>query len=132
MVRSWTVKLSMTKKLSLLTGTVIQTEKGFFYIKNAGRVRIPTKKVLSSWNFERVVKTTEEQVAHYPVTGTLNFREGSLLYCIADANYYIVANRELVKVEDPQTLIDHGMNRFGLGAIWISKKERDLHKVAGA
>lgn len=124
--------LTANGKLNLLTGTVIETEKGFFYIKNAGRVRIPTKKVLSSWNFERVVKVSEERVAHYPVTGTLQFREGSLLYCIADASYYIVSNRELVRVEDPQTLVDHGMNRFGLGAIWISKKERNLHKVAGA
>lgn len=118
------------RKLHLLTGTVIETEKGFFYIKNTVRVKIPTQKVLRSWNFERVVKVPEARVAHYPVSGTLLFREGSLLYCIADANYYIVSNKELVRVEDPQTLVDHGMNRLGWGAIWISKKERDLHKVA--
>lgn len=118
----------MADKLNLLSGTAVQTEKGYFYIKNHVRVHIPSRRVFQSWNFRKVVKTTEKKLSHYPVMGTLGFRDGTLVYCIADTTYYIVSNKELVLVDSPDMLVDHGYNRFGIDAIWISKRDRDLHK----
>lgn len=121
----------MTDKLNLLSGTAVRTEKGYFYIKNHVRVHIPTRRVMKSWNFTRVVKATEQQLERYPVMGTLGFRDGTVVFCIADATYYIVSNKEMVPVDSPDMLADHGFSRFGVDAMWISKKERDLHKRRG-
>jgi hypothetical protein len=114
--------------LNLLSGTVIKTEKGCFYIKNRSRVFIPTHRVFKSWRFYKVVKTTEARVAHYPVRGKLGFREGTLLFCIADGLYYIISGNELHQITSPDTIRNHGLNV--MDAFWISKAERDLHKRA--
>lgn len=114
------------KPLHLLSGTPIKTEKGTFYIKNGVRMIVPTRRVAKSWRFRKIIKTTEEAVSHYPIVGKLGFRDGTLLYCIADHNYYIVSNNKLVHVESPDVITDHGLN-WVKDAVWISKAERDLH-----
>jgi len=118
-----------SKPLTLLTGTAVKTEKGTFYVKNGVRVRIPTRRVLDSWRFYRVVKATEEQVAHYPIAGKLGFRDGTLIFCIADANYYIISGGKLHHITDPDTIKAHGLR--ARDAYWVSKAERDLHRRAG-
>lgn len=115
--------------LNLLTGTAVQTENGYFYVKNGIRVRIPTRRVLASWRFYKVVKTTEDHVTHYPIMGKpLGFREGTLIYCIADATYYIISGGKLHRIVDPTTMKDHGFKLTD--AIWVSQAERDLHERA--
>ena len=118
----------MSNKLDLLSGTAVKTEKGYFYIKNGKRLRIPTTNILRSWRFHRVAKATEEQVAHYPIMGRVGFRDGTLVFCIADGKYYIIENSRLVHITDPQTIKNHGLKRRD--AFVISKKERDIHGVA--
>lgn len=118
----------MSNKLNLLSGTAVKTEKGLFYLKNGKRLRIPSRNILRSWRFYKVVKTDEESVSHYPVMGVLPFRDGTLVYCIADGKYYIVSSAKLVHITDPQVIKDHGLKRRN--AFIISQKERDVHGVA--
>ena len=113
-------------KSNPLSGAAIKTERGYFYVKNGKRMRIESKKILKSWRFGRVPKMSEESVAHLPVLGRLGFRDGTLLYCMGDAFYYIVTNNKLYKVEGPQDLRDNGLKMRD--ALIISKKERDIHK----
>ena len=112
-------------KANLLSGTALSTERGWFYVKNGKRMVIPSRKVLNSWRFKKVVKHLEDDVSHLPVVGKLGFRDGSLLFCIADASYYIVTGNKLFKIVDPQTLKDHGLKITN--AIWVSRSERDYH-----
>lgn len=113
-------------KIDLLSGTAIKTEKGYFYIKNSIRMSIPSKTVVDSWRFYRIVKTSEAAVKHYPVVGKLGFRDGTLIWCIADAKFYLIESNKLVHVVDPQTIKNHGLRRTD--AYIVSKSERDLHR----
>ena len=112
-------------KPTFVTGTCIRTENGFFYIKNSVRVKIPNRKVLKSWNFSKVVKTSEANVSHYPIMGLLPYRDASLLWCIADAKYYLITQGKRVLVEDPDTLSNHGLGFKD--AFIVSKKELLTH-----
>lgn len=112
-------------RLTLVTGTAIKTEEGFFYIKNTTRVKIPNNKVLKSWNFPRVVKVSEADVAHYPVMGLLPYRDGSLLWCISDGRYYLITGGKRLQVTDPQMLKDHKLSFKD--AFIVSKKEIEAH-----
>lgn len=117
--------LKTTDKFTPLSGTVIKTEKGYYYVKNGQRRPITSRAVLNSWRFYKIAKTTEEAVNHLPVTAKLGFRDGSLLWCIADGKYYLVSNGQLHHVQDPDEIKRHGM-RF-TDAIIVSASQRDLH-----
>lgn len=113
--------------INLLSGTAVKTEKGFFYIKNGVRLRIPSNKIAKSWEFPRIVRHSEAALVNYPVTGLLGFRDGSLLWCISNARYYVISNSKAFHVDDPQTLKNHGI-RF-TDAFIVGKKELSYHKV---
>lgn len=115
------------RQLSLLSGTAVKTEKGYFYIKNNVRRPFPTRRVFKSWGFYKAVKAKEDQLKNYPIVGPLGFRDGTLIYCIADATYYIISNNKRVKIDSPDTIREHGLSM--LDALWVSKAERDLHGV---
>lgn len=114
--------------INLLSGTAIRTEKGFFYIKNTVRVHIPNRRVLDSWRFYKVVNLSEASVAHYPIVGKLGFRDGTLLWCIANARYYIISNNKRLPVQDPDVLRNHGLGFRD--AIIVSKKDLELNAEA--
>ena len=115
-------------KPTLLNGTAVRTEKGAYYIKNGKRMVIPSRSVLKSWRFKRVAKYTEADLSHYPVFGKLGFRDGTLIYCMGDALYYIIAGNKRYLVDGPGMLKDHGLKMRD--AFIVSKKERDLHGEA--
>ena len=118
----------MLTKRNLLSGTAIKTEKGVFYIKNNARLIIPNRRVLSSWRFYRVTKVNESEVSHIPVVGKLGFRDGTLLFCIADGKYYMVSNNMTHHITSPDTIREHGLKRRD--ALVVSKAEISLHRRA--
>lgn len=75
------------------SGTVVQSDKGLFYIKNGKRFRVSTN-VAESWRFPRVVSVMESALAGYKVAGRLGFREGSLLKNIADGKLYLISENK--------------------------------------
>lgn len=115
----------MTERFTPLSGTAIKTEKGYYYIKNGQRRPITSSVVLRSWRFYKIAKTTEEAVQHLPITAKLGFRDGTLIYCIADASYYIISNNQLFHVQDPDDIKRHGLRRTD--AYLVSAAQRDLH-----
>lgn len=117
--------LQTTEKFTPLSGTVIKTEKGYYYVKNGQRRPITSTNVLKSWRFYKVAKTTEEAVKHLPITSKLGFRDGTLIYCIADANYYLISNNQLFHVQDPDEIKRHGLKLTD--AFLVSAAQRDLH-----
>lgn len=117
-----------TDPIDLLTGTAVKTEKGYYYIKSGARIPMPTQAVVDSWNFNRIVEVSEAALVKYPVLSTLGFRDGTLLFCIADGRYYLVANRKRHLITSPTTLSDHGLVTGD--AVVVSQEELDLHKEA--
>jgi len=116
-----------TKPVKYPSGVYVHTEKGYFFIKSAdGRVRITSERVLASWAPPRIVETTEAAVANYRVTSKLRFRNGSLIYSIADGKMYYIEDgkRRLISSPEALTLIGADWN----DAVTVSVDEINLHQ----
>lgn len=110
-------------------GTFIQTEKGWFYVKDGStRLTILTDRLLDSYNPIRVVTTTEGHPAVAPlrVAGKLKFRNGSLLYSHASGKMYLISQGKLRHVTNPDVLTELGFKRSD--AVWVSLDEINLHE----
>lgn len=128
------MNLRLTKKRANLpttrteypSGVFIQTEKGYFFIQGAGkRMRITTDRVLASWSPQRVINTTEAAVAHYKVTSKIRFRNGSLIWNLADGKLYLVEAGKRRHVTSPEALTRIGATRNE--ALTVSLDEINLH-----
>lgn len=120
-----------TEPLTLHSGSVVKTEDGYFFITKSKigvttRRRIPTYRVLQSWNFARIIECAESAVAHYPILGKLGFRDGTLIRTLFENRLYIIADRKRHPVTSPEALADHGLTLED--AILVSEEEADLHK----
>ena len=107
-------------------GSCIETEKGFFYIRGKGRLHLPTYRIVQSWSFARIIPTTEAAVNHYPVIARMGFRDGTLIYNIADGRIFLVANNERRHVKNPDAL-----ERIGAritDAVLVSEYEVNLQR----
>lgn len=108
------------------SGVYIRTEKGYFLIKDADkRSRITSLRVLASWAPQRVVKTTEAAVAGYRVVSKLRFRNGSLIYSIADGKMYLIENGVRRHVVNPDVLARIGATTRDV--VTVSLDEINLH-----
>lgn len=84
-------------------GSAVQTENGYFYIKSKTvRMRIPSKYILNSWNFHRVISANEIALKNYKIMGKLGFRSGSLIHNVADGKIYLVSENKLRHIQSPE------------------------------
>lgn len=108
------------------SGVYIHTEKGYFLIKDADkRSRITTPRVLASWAPQRVVRTTEAAVAGYRIVSKLRFRNGSLIYSIADGKMYLIENGVRRHIVNPDVLTLIGATTKDV--VTVSLDEINLH-----
>lgn len=108
------------------SGSFIRTEKGYFFISGPGkRLRIISLRVLMSWAPQRVIKTTEAAVAKYKVTSKIKFRNGSLIYSIADGKMYLIEAGSRRHILSPSALDRIGARRGE--AVTVSSEEINLH-----
>ena len=93
------------------SGTFIRTEKGYFYIVNSSkRYRITSTRVLSSWSPQRVVDTTEAAVGKFKIAAKMKFRNGSLIWNIADGKIYLIENGKRRWLKNPEWFYRLGLN----------------------
>jgi hypothetical protein len=94
-------------------GVAVQTIKGAYLINKDGKkYRIPSKKVLDSWNFPIVVITTELALEKYPTAvRKLPYRDGSLLNNIADGKLYLVSAATLRHITSPELFTRLGVSK---------------------
>lgn len=123
-----------TSKVEYPVGSFLSTEKGYFYIAKPGkRYRITTERVLASWSPQRVIKTSEAAVAGYPIVARLKFRNGSLIWNIADGKIYLIDNGKRRWVKNPDWFTTLGLNPSDLKwnmkhVIHVSEAEINLHE----
>jgi hypothetical protein len=111
-------------------GVFIHTEKGFFYVySSTQRYRFITKRVLDSWNPQRVVECSENDpaVRRLKVVSKMKFRNGSLLYSQANGNLYLVSSNRLRHITNPDWMENLSLDRAS--AVWISQEEIQLHEM---
>ena len=92
-------------------GVCVETPQGVYLIKGQKRYRVPTQRILDSWGFPLIVQTTEEALRHYKVAARLGFRDGSLIYNIADGKMYLVSNNKRRHITSPDALELLGIDR---------------------
>lgn len=116
-----------TSPVEYPSGVFIHTEKGFFFIHSEGkRMRCITERVLDSWSPQRVIETTEAAVAKYRITSKIRFRNGSLIYSIADGKMYFISEGKRRHIVSPDA-----SKRLGVRwreATWVSQAEINLHE----
>lgn len=86
------------------SGSCVKSEAGVFYIRNGRRFRIPTQRVLDSWAFPRIIITSEAALSKYRVAGRMGFRDGSLIYNIADGKIYLISDNKKRHITSPEAL----------------------------
>lgn len=105
-------------------GTCIHTEDGYWLIREKMRFKIPTHRVLRSWDF-RVVEAHESAVKHFRKAGTLGFRDGTVIQNIADGKMYMIAQNKKRHITNPDFFHDLGFIDHPL--IKVSDEEAKLH-----
>lgn len=113
------------------SGICVKTEAGTYLIhKDGKRYKITSNEIEKSWAFPRIVETTEVAVSNYKVAyRKLGFRDGSLLYNIADGKIYLVSDSKLFHVVGTQALARLGA-KFD-DAMVVSNADIKLMSIGG-
>jgi hypothetical protein len=106
--------------------TFVHTESGWFLIKEKTRVRVTTQRILDSWSVN-VVEAAESAVKHYPITGKLGFRDGTLINNMGDGKIYLVSQNMRRQITSPDAFEKYGLDRSKM--IWVSDDEAKLQKI---
>lgn len=108
------------------SGSFVRTEKGYFFIKGPGkRLRITSTRVLLSWAPQRVITTTEAAVSTYRITNKMGFRNGSLIWNLADGKLYLVEGGKRRHITSPEALSRIGAKSSE--ALTVALDEINLH-----
>lgn len=110
------------------SGVFIHTEKGYFFISGEGkRMRCITKRALDSWAPQRIIETTEAAVSKYRITSKIRFRNGSLIYSMADAKLYLISEGTRRLITSPEAAARIGAPGGRTDAVCVSEDEINLH-----
>jgi hypothetical protein len=83
------------------TGTCVQTEKGVFFIKGKSRFRVTSDRILSSWEYPFVIRSTEKACAQYKIAGKLGFRQGTLVKDMSNGKMYLISENLRRQIVSP-------------------------------
>lgn len=109
------------------SGLFVKTEKGYFYIVSPSkRYRLISRRVLDSWNPQRVIETTEASVSKYRISAKMKFRNGSLIHNLADGKIYLVSEGKRRHITSPDVLERIGATRKDV--VSVSLEEIKLHE----
>jgi hypothetical protein len=108
------------------TGVCVRTESGYYYIKGNFKYRIPTKRVLKSWNFSIIVDSSDAAIKHYRLIGKLGFRDGTIVRDFTTMGYYVVSESKFRKIDNPDCLTLWNVKPKDI--VNISHYEVELHR----
>ncbi len=83
------------------TGTCVQTENGVFFIKGKFRFRVTSDRILSSWQFPLVIRSTESACSKYKIAGKLGFRQGTLVKDMSNGKMYLISENLRRQIVSP-------------------------------
>jgi len=85
------------------SGLIAQTELGYFYIKGNKKFKFISERAVISWGLP-VIKTIDKQLNKLVLTGTLGFRDGTLIKDISDGKIYLISDSKKRHIVDPDVL----------------------------
>lgn len=121
------VREAINKKVKLPNGVIVETEAGFFYIKNDVRLKVPNEKVLASWRVVNVPLYTESAMSGYPILNRLPYRDGTVVENFADKKVYYVSGGKLRHITNPDWYEYLNVNDNDVTI--VSQEEIDSHKL---
>ncbi|QFP97381.1 hypothetical protein SEA_ICHABODCRANE_65 [Streptomyces phage IchabodCrane] len=83
------------------TGTCVQTENGLFYIKGRFRYRITSMRILDSWGFPYILKSSEAALSKHKIGGKLGFRQGTLVKDMSNGKMYLISENLRRLIDSP-------------------------------
>jgi hypothetical protein len=85
------------------SGLIASTDKGYFYIKGSKKFKFVSERAMLSWALP-VIKTNDQSLNKLITTGTLGFRDGTLIKDISDGKIYLVSDSKRRHIVDPDVL----------------------------
>jgi hypothetical protein len=85
------------------SGLIAHTEKGYFYIKGNKKFKLVSEKAMLSWSLP-AIKTNEIMISKLLMSGTLGFRDGSLVKDVSDGKIYLISDSKRRHIISPDVL----------------------------
>ena len=125
----WKRKAKTTLPLGEIpSGSYLKTEAGYFFVKSTtSRYRLTSLRNLASWAPPRVVEASENDpsVKKMKVLAKMKFRNGSLIWNLADGKIYLIESGKRRHVVSPDALERIGAVKSEIQA--VSLDEINIH-----
>lgn len=109
------------------SGTVIDADGIYFFVKGDKKYRILSQRIIDSQNYPRIVKVTAKAANAIPnAVGKIGFRESTIIKPIGDSGYYLISNNKTRLITNPDVFIDLQIDLNDV--ILVSTEEFNLHE----
>ena len=85
------------------SGLIAHTEKGYFYVKGNKKFKFVSERAMLSWSLP-AIKTNEGMINKLLMSGTLGFRDGSLVKDVSDGKIYLISDSKRRHIISPDVL----------------------------
>ena len=109
-------------KIKPIDGLMITDGDNYWFIKGGKRVKCFSYRSFKSWSLDAIL-ATPQACKTIPLTGTLGFRDGSLIKDIVSGKIYLVSSSKVRLITEPTILDILGRDRI----IEVSPGEIDIH-----
>lgn len=106
------------------SGVAVATEGGVYYIKGDTRFKYFSDRVFQSWKIDPLPGSLKS-VSKHTYGGVMGFRDGTLIYNIANGRLYLVSGNKVRHIQSPDVFARYGLDRSK--AIEVSQEEVNLH-----
>ena len=96
------------------SGLIAQTEKGYFYVKGNKKFKFVSERAMLSWSLP-AIKTNEGMINKLLMSGTLGFRDGSLVKDVSDGKMYLISDSKRRHIINPDVLEWINTDMIGAG-----------------
>ena len=124
-IRKKTKKLNIAEpigKIKPIDGLMITDGENYWFIKGGKRVKCFSYRSFKSWSLDAIL-ATPQACKTIPLTGTLGFRDGSLIKDIVSGKIYLISQSKARLITDPDILDVFGRERI----IEVSPSEVEIH-----
>ncbi len=114
-----------TRKTDYPYGTFIVTEAGYFLVRDRGRYKIPTDRIMKSWN-SYLCPSSEVAVKHLATLGNIGFRDGTLIRDESNKKDYLISKNKKRHIVSPDVYRNLCLDENR--RIRVSSDEANLHE----
>ena len=109
------------------SGLIAHTESVYFYIKGNKKFKFISERSVASWGLP-IIKTIDKQLNKLVLTGTLGFRDGTLVKDISDGKIYLISDSKKRHIVEPDVLewLNSEIIEIGQKELFVHDEGEDL------